>query len=306
MLENIYNFFLFYENNICYEIGVVSHKLIGTDTKKIKYLQDNVEGDLKKCKRYHLSSPITKDEENAAQRLNKRSKAVLAGFKKFGVPEDALIVVTPIVNNQVYFDCSIEYGKDILKEIREQMNISGNQIDWLTHYTTNEGIDIPRLINDDYFAAIRLTFQHGMYLSSMKLLMSCIDSIGYIEFGSHTCFKDWLTQYANLELLGITADELWEMRNGILHMSNLESKKIINGKIRRISFFVADNKASFFQETENVYYFNFKELINVYADALKIWMNSYNETPDKFLTFVARYDKTVSDNRLFFVNKSDI
>jgi hypothetical protein len=58
------------------------------------------------------------------------------------VPEDALIVVTPIVNNQVYFDCSIEYGKDVLKEIKEQMNISGNQIDWLTHYTTNEGIDI--------------------------------------------------------------------------------------------------------------------------------------------------------------------
>jgi hypothetical protein len=41
MLENIYNFFLFYEDNLCHEIGVVSHKLIGTDTKKIKYLQDN-------------------------------------------------------------------------------------------------------------------------------------------------------------------------------------------------------------------------------------------------------------------------
>lgn len=297
---------MFYTNEVCYEIGVVSHKLIGSDNKKINYLKDRVNEDFKICKRFTLSSPITKDEENASHRLNKRSRAVLESFRKFGIPEDALIVITPIVNDEVFFDCSVKFGLNFLTELRKQMDIKGNQIDWLTHYTTDEGIDISRLINDDYFAAIRLTFQNGMYLSSMKLLMSCIDSIGYIEFGSHTCFKDWLNKYARLERLGITADELWEMRNGILHMSNLESKKIINGVVRRISFFVADNKASFFHETENVHYFNFKELINVYADALQLWISSYNDTPDKFLTFITRYDKTVSDNRLFFVNKSDI
>lgn len=304
MLENIYNLFMFYADDVCYEIGAVNHKLVGNDDKKIKHLKDNVNSDLKKCKRITLSVPITKDEENASHRLNKRSKAVLESFRKFGISEDALIVITPVVNNEVRFDCSLKYGLNFLEELRTQMGIEGNQIDWLTHYTTDEGIDIPRLINDDFFAAIRLTFQHGMYLSSMKLLMSCIDSIGYVEFGSLNSFKEWLNQYADLKKLGITADELWEMRNGILHMSNLESKKIMQGKIRRISFFVAEDKASFFHDTENVYYFNFKELINVYAEALKIWINSYNETPDKFLTFITRYDKTVSDNRLFFINQA--
>lgn len=306
MLENIYNLFMFYTDDVCYEIGAVNHKLIGSDDKKIKYLKDNLDKDLKNCKRITLSFPITQEEENASHRLNKRSKAVLESFRKFGISEDALIVITPVVNNEILFDCSLKYGLNFLEELRKQMGIEGNQIDWLTHYTTDEGVDIPRLINDDYFAAIRLTFQHGMYLSSMKLLMSCIDSIGYIEFGSHNSFKEWLNQYAQLEKLGITAEELWEMRNGILHMSNLESKKIIQGKVRRISFFVADNKASFFHETEHVYYFNFKELINVYADALKVWMSSYNEIPDKFLTFITRYDKTVSDNRLFFIKNSEI
>lgn len=297
---------MFYTDDVCYEIGAVNHKLIGSDDKKIKYLKDNVNKDLKKCKRITLNFPITKDQENASHRLNKRSKAVLESFRKFGISEDALIVITPVVNNEILFDCSLKYGLNFLEELRKQMGIEGNQIDWLTHYTTDEGIDIPRLINDDYFAAIRLTFQHGMYLSSMKLLMSCIDSIGYIEFGSHNSFKEWLNQYAKLERLGITADELWEMRNGILHMSNLESKKIIQGRVRRISFFVAEKKASFFHETENVYYFNFKELITVYSEALQVWINSYNETQDKFLTFITRYDKTVSDNRLFFIKNSEI
>ena len=306
MLENIYNLFMFYTDNICYEVGCVRHQLIGTDDKKIKYLKDNVDIDFKKCSRYKLSSPITKEQENASHRLNKRSKAVLEIFKKFGIPDHALVIITPILNNEVFFDCSVEYGKNILEEVKTQMNIKGRQIDWLTHYTNNNQIDIPRLINDDYFAAIKLTFQNGMYLSSMKLLMSCIDSIGYIEYDSHNCFKEWLTEYAKLEQIGITAEELWELRNGILHMSNLDSKRVGSGKVRRISFFVADNKTSFFAETESVYYFNFKELITVYAEALEIWINSYNQFPDKFLTFIERYDKTVSDNRLFYIEKSEI
>jgi len=297
---------MFYKDDICHEIGVVNHKLVANDDKKIKYLKDNVDKDLKKCKRITLSFPITKDEENATHRVNQRSKAVLESFRKFGISEDALVVITPVVNNEIFFDCNVEYGLNLLEEVQRQMGIEGNQIDWLTHYTTDKGIDIPRLINDDYFAAIRLTFQHGMYLSSMKLLVSCIDSIAYIEFGSHNSFTEWLNQYANLEKLGVTAEELWELRNSILHMSNLHSKKIIQGKIRRISFFVAENKASFFHETENIYYFSFKALIDVYAQALQIWINSYNETPDKFLTFITRYDKTVSDNRLFFTKNSEI
>lgn len=296
---------MFYTDTTCYEVGCVNHKITGTDDKKIKYLQNNLDIDSKKCKRYQLSSPITREQENAANRLNKRSRAVLETFKKFGIADHSLVIVTPVINNEVYFDCSLEYGKNMLEEIKTQMNVKGNQIDWLTHYTSGNHIDIPQLINDDYFAAIRLTFQNGMYLSSMKLLMSCIDSIGYIEYGSHTSFKKWLNEYAKLEEIGVTAEELWELRNGILHMSNLDSSKVNSGKVRRVSFFVANNKPSFFSETENIHYFNFKELINVYAAALEIWINSYNQHPDKFLTFIERYDKTVSDNRMFYIDKSE-
>lgn len=53
--------------------------------------------------------------------------------------------------------------------------------DYLVKYTTPEGFDVPRLINDDFFLAIKLLFNSGLYVSASKLLLSFIDSIAYVE-----------------------------------------------------------------------------------------------------------------------------
>lgn len=302
---------MFYDDNTCSTISCKRHKLNGTDNHKIKFLQDRVNQDLQESIRYKLKKPTTIEQENVFARLNKRSHSVLEAFKYFGIAEDALVVITPVKNNEITFSSSVFFSDNYLEHINKNvLNLEGEQLDWLSHYKKGNTFDLPQLINDDFFSAIKLTFQHGMYLSSMKLLMSCIDSIGYIEFGhlpkgKGNVFKNWLEEYADLKKINITPSELWELRNGILHMSNLESQSIKSGKVRCISFFVGQNKEPFFAETENVYYFNFIDLIKVYSEALSNWIQSYNEIEDKFLDFIQRYDKTVSDNRLFYQKVSN-
>ena len=128
--------------------------------------------------------------------------------------------------------------------------------------------------------------------------------IAYIEFGAGSPFKEWLKAYADLDTLGITTDELWELRNSLLHMTNLNSRQVKQNKIRRISFFVASDEKSFLHEVEKIYYFNFYGLIKVYADALGRWIESYNEDRDKFSKFVERYDQTISDSRISYIKKA--
>ncbi len=172
--------------------------------------------------------------------------------------------------------------------------------DWLVKYTRDDAIDLPSLINDDYFLAIKLTFNAKLYVSAMKLLVSCIDSVAYIEYGDEAgsnVFTKWLNSYADLAPLGITAAELWELRNGLLHMTNLNSKKVLTNKERRISFRVGGD-AGFSSNEVGVYYFDFSQLILAFSKALGKWIETYNFDREKFPKFVERYDQTISDSRL--------
>jgi hypothetical protein len=140
--------------------------------------------------------------------------------------EQPLHVATQVVNNipQVRFSSAIG-DPDIY--LREDMTDGVSMTDWLIKYANGTTIDISQLINDDYFLAIKLTFNAKLYVSSMKLLLSAIDSIAYIEYGDKKdIFEKWLTTYADISHLGITPKELWEMRNGLLHMTNLNSREV--------------------------------------------------------------------------------
>lgn len=70
--------------------------------------------------------------------------------------------------------------------------------------------------NGCFASSLKLTFNAGLYVSALKLLVSCIDSLAYIEYGddrNSTPFIKWLDTYADLTPLGITSTELWELRN---------------------------------------------------------------------------------------------
>jgi hypothetical protein len=175
-------------------------------------------------------------------------------------------------------------------------------VDYLKAYVRDGEFDLPRLINDDHFSAIKLLFNSGHYVSAAKLLMSFLDTIAFIEMGDvKGNFVLWLRTYADLTLLGIIAEELWELRNGLLHMTNLNSRSVQAGKVPRLFFYVGPLN-SLQSSTPGEKCFNLKQLIDVVAKALSKWTATYNSDRSKLLDFVSRYDLTISDSRLTFLN----
>jgi hypothetical protein len=131
--------------------------------------------------------------------------------------------------------------------------------------------------------------------------MSCIDSLAFIEFGDvQENFVQWLDQYADLDSLGITSRELWEFRNGILHMTNLNSRNVQKGKVKSLILSVGSAEHPPLDNPSSKV-LKFKPLLDVTAAAISKWVESCNKDRDKFFDFVARYDLTVSDSRLMII-----
>src|SRR5438270_13625772 len=104
-------------------------------------------------------------------------------------------------------------------------------LDYLNLYMTPAGLDIPRLLNDDFFEAIRLLFNSRKFVSSLKLLLSFLDTIAFLDSGESggPHFQRWLDTYVDLSTVGATSQELWEHRNSLLHMTNLDSRRVLGG-----------------------------------------------------------------------------
>ena len=113
-------------------------------------------------------------------------------------------------------------------------------MDYFGKYFTKEAFDFSALINDDFFQPVRILFNNKHYISAVKLLLVAIDSISYIEYGDiqENTFVKWLNDYSDIGRLEITPEELWEQRNSLLHMSNLDSRKVTSGHYRRLIAYV--------------------------------------------------------------------
>jgi hypothetical protein len=254
-----------------------------------------VEADLPKGKPVALKTPFTKAQYEAHCRLGRAQELYDEVFVDAGAGVQPLFVTTPVVNGAITIDLTGQIGEH--NSFLTPKVLGGGQMrDWLTHYSSEAGIDIPALIHDDYFVAIKLTYNARLYASSAKLLLSCIDSLAFIDFGhtSGPAFVLWLKAYADLSLLAITPEELWELRNGLLHMTNLSSRKVAAQTVRRISFRVGGDSGS---EEDGIYYFRLMDLIEAFSRATERWLRTYNEDRSKFPIFVERYDETVSDSR---------
>lgn len=299
--ESVYNLFLIFDREVCSEVGYVVHEQKETDEETLRFLQDRVEEDLPKARKHRLRKPFTMQLLNAKMRLGEAMRLYDDVFVKLRASATPLFVATPVKDGRVFFNYSAPLSALDVHDVSERLGHKGKMVDWLEKYTTDKGIDLPQLINDDYFLAIKLTFNARLYVSAMKLLVCCIDSVAYIEYGNDrksVPFIKWLNTYADLAPLGITAEELWELRNGLLHMTNTNASKVRDNKVRRISFRVG-TLAEPEQQTE-IFYFEFRALIQAFAEAQAKWIGTYNVDREKFVTFVERYDETVSDSRLAY------
>ena len=124
-------------------------------------------------------------------------------FSINGASEAPLCCITPIVNGEPEIDIVSGLGALLLGGYEDHPKIGGGLMpDYLESYITPDGFDMPKLIHDDYFDAIKVLFNGKQYVSCMKLLLSLIDTISFIEFGDvQGNFIKWLESYSSLEKL---------------------------------------------------------------------------------------------------------
>lgn len=175
-----------------------------------------------------------------------------------------------------------------------------SRMDYFGRYFTRQEFDFGGLIDADFLVPIRLLYQQGHYVSAAKLFMSFVDSLGYVEFGETVPnpFTAWLNAYVDLSSVGVTAEELWEQRNSLLHMSNLDSRKVVAGKVRRLMFYVGTFPAGMATEGTDAKYYDLQLLMLKTIEGLGPWVESYNIDRDKIHAFVQRYDLIASDSRM--------
>ncbi|WP_417466165.1 hypothetical protein [Kordiimonas sp.] len=306
MEEDIYNLFVYVSDNMINKIGLCVHRVSGSDQEKILYLRDRVEADCQKPIS-HAVPELSYPEFLAKYRLGTHLSIFEPLFLANKAPADPLCCLTPIVDGRPRFDIQSDLKVFDIDAFQNTEYFPGAMPDYLQKYLKDDQFDFSSLINDDFLLAIKLLWNNRNYVSAAKLLMSMIDTIAYIEFDDVPGnFQKWLDQYANLSGLGITAKELWEFRNSLLHMTNLYSRKVKQGGTPSLVMYVGDAAQLVPPNTSRTKYFNLKRLIDEINQALARWLMTYGDQPAKFEAFVERYDLIVSDSRMAtFVVTSD-
>lgn len=301
--EAVYNVYTYFEAGELRAVGIKQYYRQGSDTKKLAFLRERAILDFSSAPRVPLARPLPQDQYHAMERLGETMHMFEPLFGMIGADVAPLFCVTPIVDGVPKVDVSVPLGPLNMSELPEGIGELGKMDDYLYKYINEEAgtFDMPGLIHDDYFKAIRLLFNNRHFVSCLKLLMSFLDTIAYVEFGERPpretpVFIDWLRTFSGSHTAGATPEELWELRNSLLHMSNLESRKVASGKIARLIPYVGaqEHPSSDDPMTKHI---NTFWLIEAVATAIQRWIVSYNERPEKMRTFVQRYDRIVSDDR---------
>jgi hypothetical protein len=300
--ETIYNIFCFVENGTISEAALCTHDGDGSDEEKSDQLRAAVVSDLSEATRVRLPKAVTHDSFVAMQRLGRHLDLFEPLFKSLGAPKDPFCCVTAVVGGHPRIDIRTNHAPLTAQLMQSLDTPTLHDVeDWLTKYATEDGFDLPRLLNDDYFCAIRLLYNAKQYVSCTKLLVSFIDTASFLAYGDEpSVFTRWLDTHANIGCLGITPQELWELRNSLLHMSNLDSRKVLNNRVRRISFCIAPRGCCASPDAE-ITYFNLLDLIEQVANGVSHWITYINANRAEFVDFVARYDRILSDDRRTYV-----
>lgn len=308
--ETIFNFFPICDDNIITQIGFRVHEFEGTDQEKYDFLLSRVKIDAKEMVIYNISdnykvelpdgekiSGITHERYNNF--LHNGTEGILYEpiYKTFNAQKNPLTVSTMYSNGEIkitkqeFFDGNLKatFTEKITEKIPNY---------YLTEFMTDEGFDLGELIKTDFLDSINILTGKNKFVSAIKLLMAAIDTIAFIEYGDvNNNFKDWLDKYCSLEKLKISSEELWEYRNSILHMTNSFSRKVINKRVKQLSFYVSEGDIEYLTGNSHLKYFNFKSLYENIIVGITNWCESYNTDVNKFELFCARYDSIISDNR---------
>lgn len=174
----------------------------------------------------------------------------------------------------------------------------------LKKYWKEGGFDLGELLHDDFLIAIKKLYSERHFTSALKLLVCFVDTLAYLGTGvsSGASFKKWLLDYVDLNTVGITPDELWEHRNALLHMTNIESRKVVRGSVKELVPFIGkvSETVSLDQGTYKVY--SQQELHVQISHGVARFVESLNEHRDQFAPFLIRYERTLSDTHYMRVD----
>jgi len=313
MKERIFNLFVYSNFDIISQVGAVCHEIEGNDEEKLSFLKSRVNIDFDTAETFPIPANISTTykglkqnsiDYNTFRDLSYKGEALMIFedvFIKYNANKNPLVVVTPVRNGKIQID-----GQESIKMAEKEF--TGNieiekQDDWLVGYLNKEGLHLDQLINDDFFEAIRILYNHNQYVSAMKLLMICIDTISYLESGDISGnFQNWINLYTKLFDLNITANELWEFRNSILHMTNLDSRKVKLNMEKRLMFYVSHPETKYQDENDEGKFFKFMDLLNCIALGISKWGETYNIEKSKINDLIARYDRIISDKRMTYIH----
>jgi len=285
MSESLVNIFVYGDGEHVNAVGWRVYEKAGSYEELTRFLQSRVRHDHRSAQREDLAKPIPRRDFEAMDRLNPFAGALAA---RGIVDENSVYCVTHIVNGEVQVDAT-----------RDESSSSAVP-DYLQIYLTEDGFDFPQLIQDDYFDAIHLLWNNGKYMSCLKLVFSAIETLGYIEYGPirGNCFTKWLDDYCDLGKVGVTSDELWQLRNSLIHMTNLDSRKVRSGRTHRLlpRFTHPDRDTPPWVDGMKVLHVA-RFVIEVLPKGIENWLRSYNRDRKKFGEFVERYDTIVSEAR---------
>jgi hypothetical protein len=295
--ERIFNIFIFFDDGTASEFGMRHCRHDGSDAEKMAFLQSIVFEEYSKARRFLLRRTFTSAQWLSQQRLGMDLGLFEEGFSHFNAPKAPIVCLTAIVDGLPQIDLSTDlspfWGEKIGKEL------PGDIEDWLIKYTEGNVFRFDKLIRDDYFIAIRTLFNIRHIASASKLLMSCIDTMAFVEYGdADKNFVRWIDSYVDITSVGITSAELWEFRNSIVHMTNIASRKVLAGKIAAIMPYIGSDDMASKMAPMKFKPFNIYNLILAINMGVGRWAETYNADREKFLIFIERYDTIISDSRL--------
>lgn len=298
MKEIIYNFFLFADTQgrVSF-LGHILYEMEGLDEDKLAFLKGVAEQDFEKAILTKAPANLTIGAYTARCRLGTALELFEYAFESHAT-QTPLSGITIIVDGRPAINYVSDQSPLPMDEVNVAMGEKSVMDDWLVKYMQGDKFLFAELINDDFLLAYKLLYNNRHYASALKLFLSCIDSISHVEYGyektrsERAVFSRWLDAYVGLAPIGVTADELWELRNGLLHMSNLDSQKVVKKNARRISLSIGDVPKEA-QGVGDTYYFNLHPFYLAVCEGIGKWLQTYADDYEKFLIFIERWDRTI-------------
>lgn len=283
--ETAVNLFVYFNGDRAMEVGYVAHLVAGSDEQIVKILQDHIATDHLLAQRAELRDTLSLKDVNIGMMQGSLQWRIL---DQIGFPENILYLMTMVRDGAIIIE-------QMINDLPESESTH-----FLLRYSTSAGFDFNALLEDDYMGAIKILWNDSRYVSALKLMLSMIDTFGYLHLGdSNRSFQRWVDEFNALDGLDITADELWELRNSLLHMTGGSSRRILDGTIAELEPCIIHPDADLPLDESGVKPLHLSRfLLRSLPNAFATWVKQLSAHPEQARSFIVRYEEIMSDVRV--------